>query len=420
MENTTGLRDWVESYIHHHVEYNPSGFVKKGDLVYGVAAMAKRGGYEDEFYESAIEETVTILESILGEMTVYEYNNEIEGWYGYGTDSTKKIKNRNLDDVLNSYINRRVSNGDAFYTEKQLHDDFKRWYTSVTGAANIKWKKNEYFPSLLAKLDSYKSTAGFNLSMTDNYYREPVCVNKCFVSIKLLPVKYGKDQTMCKKEVYDLLTIEERHSIIPHFTIPWVCESWNKFEQISMTAKVGFGNFSDKLLSLNLLQDSDSEIFIKSLNQVISYKELYQREDYVDIMLKASYREEDYNRLRELSEVLDLFAKHIDVVASELRHKAGNNVILAQELFEYKNIRIKPDLVIGDCIYDIKEAIMTDRYIFDQVLYLVIGRELGYDLRKIGFICPSQNYVVEHDLSDWIFDGGCERFLAMMNEKIKI
>lgn len=405
------LQDWVESYLHHHIIYKSNGFVKKSGLLRGIQIYMKQCGYKSEFEEVDKEKIEQILNNIFGDEQPYYYNNELLGYYGYEIENQCRIKKIKLEDTINHYLKIRIREGEDFYTEKGVDENLCEWYKKVMCVKTMKWRKHEYIPVLLNALEKYKVNSGYNL-LINTILTVDIEKNENMEKIKNKKVKYEKNHTVSKKEIFTLFSYNELKEIMPKIRINWPCEL-NNFEDLAILSRTSFGNLSEKLLTINLLQNSSEEVYIKREEKTYTYKELWEC-DYIDKMLYRCYKDENYEKLLEKKELLEELKRKINIVSNRLR----SNNIKAQELFEYKTIRIKPDLIIDNCIYDIKESSMTYNYIFDQVLYLVIGRELGYDLNEIGFISPSINYIVIEDLSEWINSGGCKKFQELLDIKL--
>ena len=100
---------------------------------------------------------------------------------------------------------------------------------------------------------------------------------------------------------------------------------------------------------------------------------------------------------------------------------AGGASLAFQEEWSSEGIQGHPDVVCGDCVYDIKTSGRFGRMrvscIFQLLSYFCLAQKSNLPIKKIGLILPMQNMVVTYDLEKWKWEGYWARLKECIAKK---
>jgi len=114
-------------------------------------------------------------------------------------------------------------------------------------------------------------------------------------------------------------------------------------------------------------------------------------------------------------EIIDVFSR-IEIIIDDFHPKIKE--INTQITTRYQNFVIRPDIIIDNCVYDIKEVSslrkVSRSISFQLLLYFSILSLSSNNTDKIthmGIIAPNKSAIIKFDMSQWISQGMSTKFL---------
>lgn len=168
-----------------------------------------------------------------------------------------------------------------------------------------------------------------------------------------------------------------------------------------------FGVFMEALLSKMLVGEWKAGLY----QLYTTTAEYYTKDDITDIVSKD-----------DLYKAMGRFVN----IEKYIVQKFGDKKILYNQELQWESITGHPDVVIGDCIYDVKtvtkfSTVTTkNQAILQLSAYLALAQASGKKIRKIGVILPSQQTTLTYKLTHTTFDHTPFLSLLLQNAQARL